>query len=100
MQLLGVALGATHTVKVPTLNEESGVPITYNVNCPTAAGRLTVAVVAGGASVVIPTIDAPCVTTTLALVSAAGVRKSVKVATKSCADAIVKVSCVAAGAPP
>src|SRR5450631_4310785 len=99
MQAAGVALGATQTVKVPTLNVAFGVPITRDVYRPTAPGRLTVAVRAGGAHVAMPTIDAPWVTTTRAPVSAAGVCRSVKVISKSCAVAIVNVSAVAAAAP-
>lgn len=51
MQFDGLVVGATHTEKVPTLEEAFGVPKTRKVYWPTAPGIVTVAEVAGGANV-------------------------------------------------
>src|ERR1700692_3868255 len=98
MQAGGVALGGPQTVKVPPAAVAFGVPITRRVYCPTAAGSASVAVFAVPASAVVPTIEAPWVTTTLAALSAAGVLRSVNVTSRSgCVEpdataAIVNVS--------
>ena len=92
MQAEGVDFGATQMLNVPTPAAALGVPITRRVYCPTAPGRASVALCAGADRVVVPTIASPCVTTTLAVLSAAGVWKSVKVTVRSSAAAIVKLS--------
>ncbi len=95
-----MAVSATQTLKEPAAGVALafGVAITRNVYCPTAACNDRIAVVAPVASVVIETSEAPWVTATLAVLSAAGVCKSVNVTVRSVDPAILNVSWVGAGA--
>src|ERR1700736_3192319 len=77
MQFAGLLFGATQAVKVPMLVVAPGVPKTYIVYIPDAAGMGAVAVVAGAAHDALPTNPSFCVTATLAVANAAGNCRSV-----------------------